>query len=268
MNALTRETAENPREAEARSFFEAAGLSVERIPTDEEETPDFLVLDDGPGYLVEAKGRFDDESIEKELGSRGTASRTRPIGYSDSIERIVRKARKQMEVYDSEHQYQWLVWLSVETFLAKPELTFEQFISTLYAVRSVVYGGEAGGAVNGRCYYARSGPFERWPEIDGALISSRGGYVLCVNEFSPRADDLCSQEVSKRLSERQAVVLPYEREAQGHCFVADLSIDRRDEAVVRDYLRDRYDHPELQIVDFKEHSVVVDGDSFDSENTE
>lgn len=264
---MVNDIAEKPRETEVRSFFEAVGLTVERIPTYEGKSPDFLVSGDGPGYLVEAKGRFDDESIEKELVSTGTATRTRPVGYSEHIEKIVRNARKQMKAYDPEHQYQWLVWLSVETVLAGHELTFEQFISTLYGVRTVVYGGKAGRALSRRCYYARSGPFERWPEIDGALISSPDGYVLCMNEFSPRSANIRGQEVAKKLSERKAVVLPYQREAQGQCFVADLSIDRRNEAVIRDYLRDRYNHPELQIVDFKQYSVVMDEDRFDSGNT-
>jgi hypothetical protein len=146
----------------------------------------------------------------------------------------------------------------VETSLVKPELTTEQFISTLYGVRTVVHAGEAGKAVSKRCYYARSGPFERWPEIDAALISTLDGYVLCLNEFSPRAEDLRHQEVPKRLAERGAVIVPHEREARGECFVADLDIDRRDEAAVRDHLRGRYNHPELQVVNFKEHSVIVD----------
>ncbi len=119
-----------------------------------------------------------------------------------------------------------------------------------------------------QCFYARPGPFERWPEIDGSLISSPGGYMLCVNEFSSRAADLCGQQVAKRMTEQKAVVLPYEREKEGYCFVADLDLDRSTEEVVRDYLRAQYRHPELQIVDFKEHSVIVDSDSLDPENTE
>ena len=265
---MTNDITEEPREVDARKFFEAVGLSVVRIPTDQGLSPDFLVSGDGPGYLVEAKGRFDDDLIKKELDSTGMANRTRPVGYSEHIEKIVRNARKQMKAYDPEHQYQWLVWLSVETVFAGHELTFEQFISTLYGARTAVHGREEGGAVSTQCFYARSGPFERWPEIDGALISALGSYMLCVNEFSPHATDLCGQHVSKRLCERKAVFLPYEREKEGHCFIVDLDLDRREEEVVRDYLRSQYGHPELQIVDFKEHSVIVDTDSFDFENTE
>lgn len=248
---------QEPTEREAREFFEACDLSVERIPTGSQETPDFLVHGDGPGYLVEAKGRFDDASIEKELALRGSVSRTRPAGYSRAIERIVRGARKQMAAYDLLHQYYWLVWLSVETDFASPELTFEQFVSTLYGVRQVVYAGHAGKALSKRCYYARPGPFERWPEVDGAIISSLDGFVLCVNEFGTRKDLLCQLKVPMRLSERQAVVIPHEREARGECFVADTSIDRQVETVLRDYLRKRYDRRELQIVDFKHHSATV-----------
>ncbi len=57
--------------------------------------------------------------------------------------------------------YYWLVWLSIETYFASPDVTLEQFISTLYGVRHAVYAEETGRDVEKRCYYARPGPFER-----------------------------------------------------------------------------------------------------------
>jgi len=255
---MTEDVAEEPRESEARRFFEALGLSVERIPTADEETPDYRVTGDGAGYLIEVKGRLDDSSITQELDSTGVVERTRPIGYSESITRAVRKARGQLETQDATHELLWLVWLSIETEFASPELTFQQILSTLYGIRSVIYAGASGDAVSGRCYYARPGPFERWPEIDGALISTPDGYVLCANEFSPRANRLLETEVGARLSEREAIVVPRQREARGQCFIADLSLDRRDENALTHYLREEYARPGLVIADFKEHSVTAD----------
>ena len=251
---------ENPREREVRAFFEACNLKVTRIETGPRKTPDFLVTGDGPGYLVEAKGRFDDATIRKELDSGQAVTRACLYGHSSAIERIIRDTRKQLETFDSEHRYYWLVWLSAETEFANTKLTFEQFVSTLYGIRQVVYADKEGNAVSQRCYYARPGVFERWPEVDGAIISCPDGFVLCVNEFGTRKDQLCQLKVPMRLSERRAVVIPQEREVLGECLIADTAINRRDETVLRDYLRKHYDRPELQIVDFKDYSSVVKAD--------
>jgi len=248
---------ENATEREARAFFEALNLTVTRIETGPNRTPDFLVQGDGPGYLLEAKGRFDDASIKKELDSGRPVIRTRPYNHSAAIERVARRARKQLETFDSEHRYYWLLWLSVKTEFASPELTFEQFVSTLYGMRQVAYADKEGNAVSKRCYYARPGVFEKWPEVDGAIISCPDGFMLCVNESGTRKDQLCELKVPMRLSERRAMIIPQEREVLGECLVADTAINRRDETVLRDYLRKRYDRPELQVVDFKDYSATV-----------
>lgn len=265
---MTNDVAEEPRESEARRFFEAVGLAAERIPTADEETPDYLVTGEGEGYLVEVKGRLDDTAIARELHATGVAKRTRLVGYSESITRVVRKARGQLETHDASHELLWLVWLSVETEFARPSLTFEQILSTLYGIRPVVYAGGSGDAVSSRCYYARPGPFERWPEVDGALISTPDGYVICVNEFSSRANRLLETKVARRLSERGAVVVPRQREECGQCFVMDLDVERRDETALRDYLREHYGHPEMQVVDFEEHSVIADSGKLDLDDME
>ena len=253
---------ENQIELEARAFFEACNLKVTRIGTSpNKKTPDFLVQGDGRGYLIEAKGRFDDERIKNELDTSNIVSRIRPYGHSLTIEGIIQYAHEQLEAFDLEHRYYWLVWLSVETKFASPKLTSEQFVSTLYGIHQVVYADKKGNAVSKRCYYAQPGAFERWPEVDGAIISCPDGFVLCVNEFSTRKDQLCQLKVPMRLAERRAVVIPQEREVRGECFVADTEINRRDETVLRDYLRKHYDRPELQIVDFKDYSATVKTDS-------
>lgn len=84
-----------------------------------------------------------------------------------------------------------------------------------------------------------------------------------MNELSPRADQLARLKVPMRLSERQAVVLPHEREAQGQCMIADRNVDRGNEAALRDHLRQRYCRPELQLVCFQEYSVVADMEKLD-----
>lgn len=248
---------DTPQEAEVREFFEAVDLKVDRIPAGEQKTPDFLVTGEGPGYLVEVKTREDDAEIERELSNKGAAQRTRPVGYEEMIARIARKARKQLETYDEKHTYQWLIWFSTDTVYRDTQLTTEQILCTLYGVRSAVYARVNGKAVSVRCFYARPGPFERWPEIDGALISSPNKYQFCANEFSPRVRELVGQGIPKRFAERGALVVPADLEERGGCLIASLDIERRSEEKLRDHLRGKYNHPELQIVDFKSVSVVA-----------
>jgi len=78
---------ESESEREARQLFERIGLSPRKVPTTNERTADFTVDGDGPGYLVEVKGRNPPDEMMVQLGpgeaargpaaSRATAGATR-----------------------------------------------------------------------------------------------------------------------------------------------------------------------------------------------
>src|SRR3990170_2479501 len=65
---MTEAIDESLEEQEARRFFEEGlGLMVTRVPNATSKTPDFLIDGEKPGYVLEVKSRFDDESFLKEL---------------------------------------------------------------------------------------------------------------------------------------------------------------------------------------------------------
>lgn len=88
---------ESVEDREARRFFEEGlGLTVTRVPTAKAQTPDFLIDGEQPGYVLEIKSRFDDESFSKELERGYTAVRSRSLGHDRWTVDQARGARKQL----------------------------------------------------------------------------------------------------------------------------------------------------------------------------
>ena len=243
-------------ESEAIVFFEHLGLTVERIGTGDRKTPDLRVLGDGPGYLVEVKARYDDASAEGELRSGRVASHQRSLGYEETVARIARRARKQLWAEDPERERIWMLWLDARAILGSDGLR-EQLVGTLYGIRHAVFEDEAG-AASLHCYYARPGVFERWPELDLAVVAERSGWLLCLNELSNRVADVRTTRLVHQFAARSAVVEPSHLERAGKAMVVPTTLDRRSDQVLTAYLRERYEHPELMVIDFQQTVAAVE----------
>lgn len=247
MNENAAETTESAEEQEARRFFEAVPLTATRIPTASTQTADYFIDGDTPGYAVEVKTRLDDADALKALRQGEAVDGQRPLAHDAAIERIARSARRQLGAIDAAHERLWLLWFSLRAMLGA-DASFEQCLGTLYGIRDCVFD-ENGTATGVDCYYARPGVFERWTEIDGAIISTADGFIGCVNELSPRADLVLRSRVMARLGERQAVVIPSRGESSGSVFIADLSVDRKNTAALQDSLSAKYGK-RILVVDF------------------
>ena len=242
-----KEQREEP-EAEARSFFQALGLTVEHLERVGRKAPDFRVLGDGPGYLVEVKARYDDEEASRTLKTAGTAAHVRTLGHDDAVERIARRARRQLEAEDPNREHVWLLWLDARAVMGADALR-DQLIATLYGIRHAVFEDDVGDTVSLHCYYARPGVLERWSDLDAAVVAGHGGWLLCLNEFSPRAQEVRALRLTREFERRSAVIVPAELERAGGAMLAPTSLDRRVEPVLTAYLREHYRHPELLILD-------------------
>ncbi len=244
-------------EVEARSLFVHLGLTVQPVETGERPTPDLLVLGDGPGYLVEVKARYDDASAEDELRSGRVASHQRSLGYEDKVARIARNARRQLRAQDPERERIWMLWLDARAVMSNEGLR-DQLIGTLYGVRHAVFEDQEGDTVSLHCYYARPGVFERWPELDIAIVADRDGWLLCLNEFSDRKVNVRALRLAREFAARAAVVVPSELERAGKAMVVPITLDRRSDQAVTAHLREKYEHPELLVIDFQQAAAGVE----------
>jgi hypothetical protein len=250
---------ESPQEKEARRFFEEGlHLIVSRIPSATLKTPDFFVDGEAPGYIVEVKSRFDDKDFLKELKLGATAVRRRALGHARWTEDNARSGRKQMLTGDLGRKRFWVLWIAIEC-LSSTEAMFDQVIGTLYGVRQVAYWDEATQQNHGReCLFAVPGVFERWPEIDCAIVTVGDAITLCANEFSEKAVLFQSSKLHLSFAQRGGPVSPSDLEAnRGFLSIADRTIDRRNENVVRDYLSQRYCLKGVHILNIEAYSTSV-----------
>jgi hypothetical protein len=250
---------ESIEEREARRFFEdGLGLKVTRVPSATHKTPDFLIDGEQPGYMLEVKSRFDDENFSKELERGYTDVRSRALGHDRWAVDNARRARKQLISRDPTRERFWVLWFAVEC-LSSTKAMFDQVIGTLYGVRQVMYWDEASQSAHGRdCLYAVPGVFERWPDIDGAVVTVGNSITLCVNEFSDKTQDFQSCRLYQSFARRGGPVTPSDLEAKsGFLSIADRTIDRTKENIVAQYLSQRYGLQQVHILNIKAYSASV-----------
>jgi hypothetical protein len=248
---------ESPEEEEARSFFEEAlGLAVIRVLRSTARTPDFFVDGEFPGYALEVKSRFDDEDFVIELERGRTKVRKQSLGCAYWAADNTLKAMRQLASKDAIHSRFWVLWFAVKRRSARDAM-FSQVIGTLYGVRQVVYWDETTGAAIGReCLFVVPGAFERWPQIDAAIVTAGGNITLCVNEFTDRAPAFESSLLCQAFVQRGGPIRPSDLEAHhGFWAIRDLGIDRSSEEAVRRYLSERYHVSDVHILDIKAHTA-------------
>ena len=89
--------AENNAELQVRDFFEVHGFHIERIPEIEgEKRADYLANDSRASYLIEVKGRIEDNKYIKRLLEQGLASKEEELGRTNPISKQIREAAEQL----------------------------------------------------------------------------------------------------------------------------------------------------------------------------
>jgi len=202
--------------------------------------------------MLEVKSRFDDENFSKELERGYTDVRSRALGHERWAVDNARRARKQLISSDPPRERLWVLWFAVEC-LSSTEAMLDQVIGTLYGVRQVMYWDEASQSAHGRdCLYAVPGIFERWPDIDGAVVTVGNSITLCVNEFSDKTQDFQSCRLYQSFARRGGPVTPSDLEAKsGFLSIAARTIDRTKKKAVVEHLSQRYGIQQVHILNIK-----------------
>lgn len=88
------------------------------------------------------------------------------------------------------------------------------------------------------CFYYDFSDFYRYSHVDGAIIATRDGGLLCVNEFSDNAPEFrCSRLLSIF---NTSIIDPLDLKSNNRLLFVDSDIDRRDERRILDHLRNMH----------------------------
>jgi len=221
-------------------ILKAYGYQVEKIPTSEVKTPDFLVFDSTSAYLLEVKTKLPSrEQIRerKEILHAGEFYQlNEPIIPNKRLTEIIKKAERQLREYKSQTEVLRLVWLAATDYLE--EARMDQFEATLYGSTCVVDWSTRGRA--GTCYFFYNSDFFRFRDVlDAAIVSAGSKYRLLLNPLSKSYERMKNSSLACHLHD--GVVDPIAIEAQGKAFIVDGDVDRNNEAEVLAFLQTKYE---------------------------
>ena len=235
--------AENLEEQEIRAFFEdEMRLTITRIPASATQSADFLVDGDGAGYILEVKTRSDDKASKTALATGDVVFGAESLGWARWASDMLRSSKQQLTSSDPVHLRLWVLCFVVKRSSAA-DAVFDQIVGTLYGVRQVAYSdSDEDDMATGRdCLHVVPGAFERWPEIDAAIVSAGAAITLCINECSPRLGKLKSSRLWSFFAERGGPITPSDLElTKGFWSVSDRRLDRSDSSAVERYLAEKY----------------------------
>lgn len=260
---------ENRAELQVRDFFEIHGFHVERIcAAENEKRADYLVKDNSSSYLVEVKGRVEDERHMEKLMRDGIASKEEVVGRTNPVSKQIREAAEQLQSDFTSHDGFQIIALVAEGH--DPPMQATQFESTIYGKVELITEMKDGEARTTPCFYFTYNEFYNLRHMDAALIlfqtGAKGYSKLCVNNFSPRSREFQLTRLYKSHNEHEAICDPRQLEKINHAFIADCNLDRHDEAQILEYVKQKYKldfaltfHPKKYTV-----SKIVDDQNNDS----
>jgi hypothetical protein len=209
-------------ELDAKRVLEGLGFTARKIPTTSEKTADFDVRGDAPAYLVEVKSRLLDVRLANPTESIGEV--TKSMRRDAKVGDWLADAKQQFRTRDPDHARLWFLWCSMESPLSGMNQV-ERTLSVLYGVQETFdLEPPHRSAV---IFYATPAAFDRFPEIDGAVVvlPEIGGLTFCPNEGSPRFGAVMGSRLVRELREKGVgPMLPSERAAAvgGHVVPAAL----------------------------------------------
>lgn len=229
------------------SALESEGFEVAHIPEREEPTPDLLATINDEKYLIEVKTREDDPHLFPEWENRLSRGEIVSSGISytnqNRVRNIIRHGVKQLSTHRTDDHDFSILWLLATGY--DPRAQSEQFLATIFGT-TYVKGPDRGGLT--KCYYFHHSEFFRaQDDLDGAIVSTEFSGQLCINSYSPRAEDLKTSSLAKVFS--PAIVDPLEDESKGFAYIADFEGNRNDEQATLRNLAEKYERTMLMKMD-------------------
>lgn len=235
--------------------LELWGLSVTKIPEQQEKTPDFLATAGDSSYLIELKTKSPNPDVlerrDAALGAGELFEEHISMVPRNRFSGVIRSATDQLDAYEADDAIQ-LIWLHSEGHSANAQM--DQFEITLYGSTTLVDWAEKGTA--GDCYFFTNSDFFRYRDIlDGAILSTPEKAKICLNPLSDNYERFKESFLCVTLNE--GICDPYAREAEGVAYVVDGDVDRNDKNSVLAFLREKYGQEKLMDMTMGHFSATV-----------
>ena len=207
----------------------------------DKRTCDFSAGHGGDSYLIEAKMRAEDEEILSAMRRGDWSVKRQSQGHSNPISKIVRDSVNQLDAVKTDTDTYRMIWISLVHF-PDEDLCFKQIVYTLYGIEDIVFKCvDAQREMSGLlCFYFTHSEFHRFPQLDAAILERRGGFTLCLNEFSKNHDRLCQSGLVRQLRGRKGILIPKEWELRNNCLLVEGDLDRSKPEVVLEHVKSKY----------------------------
>jgi hypothetical protein len=231
---------ENSAEQQTRHFFETLGFEVERIPSiNNERRADYSIKDYKNTYIVEVKGKLENDEYQKNLNKGQLAYREEALGYTNRMSKLIREAAEQLNATPSEPEEYKIIVFVPEGY--DPERQAIQFKSTLYGIVDLIDFYDKNTDYPKPCFYFTFNEFFKFRNLDAAIILKSRASRLFVNSFSRCINKLRKTILYKLHNKDNAICDPMKMEEDGEAFVAGCDLDRHDESAILDYVKKKYD---------------------------
>ena len=241
-----------------RVYLSGNGLVVTEVErSNTEKRPDFIVRAGEVVSIVELKTKGEDEA---EIRSRNSIldSGAVFIRHEDSLRRnrlsaLIRDGVKQLSAYSIDGTPFRLLWLHSTGPYAS--VMMERFQTTLYGSREIIHTEKQ--LANRWCYYFDNSDFFRFRDLlDGAIISQDGSARFCINDLSPRAQELRLSCLPIKMA--NAYCDPTEFESANQAYIVDGDVDRLAPDAIKTYLKNKYGCGEILDLNMKHYSGMID----------
>lgn len=247
----------NPSERRAHAFLEHFGFPVQSIQRNSDATPDFMINLDPPHYLIEVKSRGHSEEFD-DIEPGEVYTTTQHLHWSLTVYKQAKKAARQLAQRDPAHERIWIVWYDVDDSPFTGDSPLHQVRGTLLGSHDVIDLATMSdsGVSSKDCFYAQAGVFEKFPQIDGAILAGVAGYQMWVNEFA-RPELLIRSRLGQLFTEKSALNVPKEHADAGRAYLLEGGRGQRPDAEVIQYLRDRCGVRMPQVLRFQTHTGMT-----------
>jgi hypothetical protein len=256
----------NKSEKIVQTFLRTKGLHVKRISQVsqlDERRPDFLVEDD---IVLEVKSRGH-RKFDELLKSTTPGEKSLSLERRNTISGIIKGAVDQLSSFMEEQGRFRVVWFFINA-TSFSHLIARQIISTVYGIKEVEGYTVGGNRYETGCFYLTYNDFYRYRELDAIVTHGTRETALCLNDFSPRYQDLHMSSLHKlAMAEEWVIFDPRRMEQEGRCFTAaDCDLDRDNREAILRYIAKRYGLIQIASLDTELFNLPITSDSWQDPN--
>lgn len=200
----------------ADQILNELGFTVERIKVSKKKSADYKIYYQNLFIgFIEAKLKIDDEQQSQDILEEG---------YKHRLETIIKKASKQL-LQSSSNNESGFSFMLYMTKGKVPEISIQQFKSTLYGSASLIYRMK-----EYICYFYTYAEYKKYKNIDASILvslntdNSLNRVEFCLNPFSQNYNALLSSGI---LGLFKTIVDPLQEEKQQQAFIVDKDIQEQ-----------------------------------------